>query len=245
MSEPRRAATVLVLRPTADAQDVEVLFVRRNARASFMANAYVFPGGRVDEADAVPSPELASQRCAARELSEEAGLTVRDPAELVYFARWITPSAEPKRFDADFFLWAMPPEQEPRVDAQEVFDLRWITPAAALAEYLDGKLNLPPPTACTLEDVQAEVRLTQGSPLLPALLRRCASRRPRPLMPRLRPDDAGGMQIVLPWDPEFTTVPGEGEPAADLAEGAAPVPGRISRCTLAPPGVWQTRRLQG
>ena len=104
MSEPRRAATVMVLRPTADGRDVEVLFVRRNARASFMANAYVFPGGRVDDADAEGGPELASQRCAARELCEEAGLTVADPGELVYFARWVTPSAEPKRFDADFFL---------------------------------------------------------------------------------------------------------------------------------------------
>lgn len=250
MSELRRAATVLVLRPTADGRDVEVLFVRRNARASFMANAYVFPGGRVDDADAEGGPELASQRCAARELCEEAGLTVADPGELVYFARWVTPSAEPKRFDADFFLWAMPPEQEPRVDAQEVFDLRWYTPAAALAEYVEGGLNLPPPTACTLEDLQAEVAqvlVTAMAPaaLLPALLQRSAARRPLPILPRLCPDEAGGLQIVLPWDPHFATLPGEGEPAPGLAQAAAPVPSRISRCTLAPPGVWRIQRLQG
>src|SRR6185436_17561173 len=99
----------------------------------------------------------ATRRCAARELSEEAGLYVVDLDELCYFARWVTPSAEPKRFDADFFLWALPPDQTPTVDGREVFDLRWLTPAAALAEYESGALNLPPPTACTLEDLRAEI----------------------------------------------------------------------------------------
>src|SRR5262245_55329869 len=131
---PHRAATVLVLRSQAPFE-VEVLFVRRGARASFMANAYVFPGGRVDAADGEGDLTLATRRRAARELYEEAGLRIEDLGELVYFARWVTPAAEPKRFDADFFLWALPPDQTPRVDGSEVFDLRWYTPAAALAEY--------------------------------------------------------------------------------------------------------------
>jgi 8-oxo-dGTP pyrophosphatase MutT (NUDIX family) len=129
MSTPRRAATILVLRESpASIDTVEVLLVRRGHRASFMANAYVFPGGRVDDGDSLPSPELTTQRCAARELQEEAGLRVDNLHELVPFARWITPSAEPKRFDTDFFLWALPVGQEPAVDAQEVFDLRWLSP---------------------------------------------------------------------------------------------------------------------
>jgi 8-oxo-dGTP pyrophosphatase MutT (NUDIX family) len=49
---PRDAATVLVLREGDGAP--EVFFVRRNAGASFMGGAYVFPGGRLDEADADP-----------------------------------------------------------------------------------------------------------------------------------------------------------------------------------------------
>ena len=52
---PLGAATVLVLRAadSTPGADIEVLLVRRSHRASFMANAYVFPGGRVDAADAV------------------------------------------------------------------------------------------------------------------------------------------------------------------------------------------------
>lgn len=49
---PRDAATVLVLREGDDGP--EVFFVRRNVGASFMGGAYVFPGGRLDVADADP-----------------------------------------------------------------------------------------------------------------------------------------------------------------------------------------------
>lgn len=242
MTAPLRAATVLCLRPAA--RDVEVLLVRRGARSSFMANAFVFPGGRVDAEDSAGQIELGTRRCAARELCEEVNLRIADLAELVYFARWVTPSREPKRFDTDFFLWALPPDQTPQVDAQEVFDLRFYTPRAALAEYEAGKLNLPPPTACTLEDLGAEIaQVADASPLLPALLRSCAARRPHTLKPRLRVAQAGDLEIVMPWDPEFPSIDGEGEPVPGRAEGAAAVSERICRCTLTPPGVWRIQRL--
>jgi len=51
----RDAATVVLLRPCAEGP-FEVLLLRRTGRAGFLANALVFPGGRVDAADA--SPEL-------------------------------------------------------------------------------------------------------------------------------------------------------------------------------------------
>jgi 8-oxo-dGTP pyrophosphatase MutT (NUDIX family) len=209
-----------------------------------MANAYVFPGGRVDPADAEGGAELATRRCAVRELEEEASLRVADAGELVYFARWVTPSLEPKRFDADFFLWALPPDQTPEVDAKEVFDLRWYTPAAALAEYEAGQLNLPPPTACTLEDLQAELdQLSPGPSLLARLLQACRARRPHVLLPRLQASPESGIEIVLPWDPDFATLPGEGDAAEEIAAGAARVTRRISRCALVPPGAWRVTRL--
>jgi 8-oxo-dGTP pyrophosphatase MutT (NUDIX family) len=265
MSEPtpgaapiRPAATVLVLRPRPPGAgvvdgdgagaggDVEVLLVRRSHRASFMANAYVFPGGRVDDADrgATGEPPLvALQRAAARELAEEVGLRVGSLAELVRFAHWITPSAEPKRFDTDFFLWAAGADAtaEPvRADGREVFDPLWITPADALARYAEGQLNLPPPTACTLEDLDAELAAArQAQPggaasaaLLPTLLARCAARRPLPALPKLVADADGGLSIVMPWDPEYAELPGEGSPQPALALGGAPVPHRIRRCGL-------------
>lgn len=53
---PRSAATVVLLRERADAgAPFDVLFVKRHARSGFMANAYVFPGGRVDDADSGPA----------------------------------------------------------------------------------------------------------------------------------------------------------------------------------------------
>ena len=252
MTTPRRAATVLVLRQIADSASadsarIEVLLVRRGQRASFMANAYVFPGGRVDEADSQPTAELTTARCAARELHEEAALRVDNLAELVSFARWITPSAEPKRFDTDFFLWALPPGQVPQVDAQEVFDLRWMTAEAAIAAYTHEGFNLPPPTVSTLEDLAAEIaaarqNLPAGASLLAHLLQRCRRRVPVTLLPRVRASQAGGFEIVMPWDREFLSTPGEGEAASCLALGAEPVPGRISRCALDPPGVWHFTR---
>jgi 8-oxo-dGTP pyrophosphatase MutT (NUDIX family) len=48
--EPRPAATVLLLRD--GREGLEVLMVTRNVAADFASGALVFPGGRVDEADA-------------------------------------------------------------------------------------------------------------------------------------------------------------------------------------------------
>ena len=45
----RNAATVMVVR---DAPEFEVLLVQRAGQLAFAANAWVFPGGRVDRADA-------------------------------------------------------------------------------------------------------------------------------------------------------------------------------------------------
>ena len=57
---PRPAATVLLLRDSADDSGVEVLMTRRSATASFAPGAYVFPGGGIDAADS------AAHRIAAR-----------------------------------------------------------------------------------------------------------------------------------------------------------------------------------
>lgn len=80
----RDAATVLLLRDVAGG--LEVFMVRRNTVVDFMAGAHVFPGGKVDAADAAPeliarlrgerhsstAPEL--YVAAIRETFEEAGV---------------------------------------------------------------------------------------------------------------------------------------------------------------------------
>jgi len=67
------AASVLVLRDG----PLEVLMMRRRADASFVPNAWVFPGGAVDEEDRAlgDGSELSTMRiAAARELFEETGV---------------------------------------------------------------------------------------------------------------------------------------------------------------------------
>jgi 8-oxo-dGTP pyrophosphatase MutT (NUDIX family) len=98
-SNPRPAATVVVLRDGANGP--EVFMVRRHESTAFMGGAHVFPGGRVDAADRdaastwcdgmthaveqlpdlAPEDAVAYHIAAARELFEEAGvLLARDPA---------------------------------------------------------------------------------------------------------------------------------------------------------------------
>lgn len=249
--EPKKAATVLLLRA---AERIEVLLVRRSHRASFMANAFVFPGGRVDEQDAAASgPEQASRVAAARELREEVALQCGELSRLVPFAHWITPSMEPKRFDTDFFLLGLRGDEADtiRVDGSEVFDPLWLAPAEALERYLAGSLNLPPPTACTLEDLDAELEAARvacrqrgeepdAGRVLAELLARIPRRRALPLLPKLAmgaaSDGTPEILIVLPWDPGFGELPGDGAPQPAMAEGGARVARRIRRCSLRLPG---------
>ena len=70
---PIPAASVLLLRD----DPLEVLMILRHERSSFVPNAWVFPGGAVDEADAALSDGSivnTMRVAAARELFEEAGI---------------------------------------------------------------------------------------------------------------------------------------------------------------------------
>lgn len=196
-SAARPAATVVVLRDRDGGP--EVLMVRRTRGASFMADSYVFPGGRVDPEDG--SGDDAFARAAARELHEEAALTV-EPAALVRFARWITPSSEPKRFDAWFFVTAHPEGQVAHHDEHETVDSLWATPRALLDRQARGELKLPPPTICNLEDLSAHHTVAES--LAWARARVVAA-----IQPKLVPLGST-LAIVLPWDPEYPSLPGEG-----------------------------------
>jgi 8-oxo-dGTP pyrophosphatase MutT (NUDIX family) len=50
----RAAATVVLLREAGPARSIEALLLRRPSRSRFAADAWVFPGGAVDDADADP-----------------------------------------------------------------------------------------------------------------------------------------------------------------------------------------------
>lgn len=53
-SAPRHAATVVLLRDRPREGGVELFMVQRQGQSGFMANAYVYPGGKLDEADSQP-----------------------------------------------------------------------------------------------------------------------------------------------------------------------------------------------
>lgn len=82
----------------------------------------------------------------------EAGLVLR--ADLLRpWANWITPEAEPRRYDTRFFLAAMPPGQRADARTTEAAEAYWSTPARALAEWERGRCALLPPTWVSLTEI--------------------------------------------------------------------------------------------
>jgi 8-oxo-dGTP pyrophosphatase MutT (NUDIX family) len=74
-----------------------------------------------------------------------------DARELVYYSNWITPLAEPLRFDTHFFIASPPEGQIAEADAVEVHDGVWLEPRAALDEAAHDRLQLMFPTRKHLE----------------------------------------------------------------------------------------------
>ncbi len=240
---PRPAATVAVLRD--GPSGLETFLIKRSGASPFMPHAHVFPGGRVDLADASApvvggdaerarmglEDALAYQVAAVRETFEETGILLadgepdpearaslqrrdaswRDVAEargwvlradtLVYWAHWITPEAESRRYDTRFFVAGVPADTVGRHDDYETVDSDWYAPAAALEAAMRGEIFLAPPTWRTLE----ELRPLQD---VATALSVGAQRHVFPVEPRLG-TDGGRLAILLPGD-----VDNPGEPCA-------------------------------
>ena len=125
-------------------------------RETFEESGVLLAGPSADEVLAdVSTDDWEAERAAleAREqsLSEllaRRGLVLR--ADLLRpFAHWITPEAEPKRFDTRFFLAALPEGQVCRDVGGEADQRVWVRPADALAQ----ELVMMPPTSQSLQDV--------------------------------------------------------------------------------------------
>jgi 8-oxo-dGTP pyrophosphatase MutT (NUDIX family) len=243
---PRDAASVILARQRAATGQAELLLLRRHSRSGFMASAFVFPGGVAEPGDRDP------RETAARELFEEAGVllvdgevsgaerrawrgSLRDGAPLTQlleragarlasealhpFAHWITPSIETRRFSARFFAAELPAGQAPTVDDRETVDLVWVTPEEALARA--GELRLPPPQVRTMYDL---LEAAARGPRAVLALADERARHPHPVVPRAltTPSQPGGIVLLLPWDPEYGSAPGDGieiPPEHPLARG--------------------------
>ena len=184
MTEPRQAASILVLRDSPDGP--EVLLVQRNPEQRFMGGAWVFPGGAVHDEDADHAA------AAVRELREEAGIALEEDAEVVPWSRWITPEEVKIRFDTWFFVAAAPPGAEATADGSECVDSRWLRPAAALEAFGRDELMLVFPTIKHLE------ALAQAESVADAL-EKARTREVVPVQPRVvvRGSEA---EIVLPGE---------------------------------------------
>lgn len=69
---------------------------------------------------------------------------------LVRYAHWITPAAEPRRFDTQFFIAVAPAGQSAVPDGHETLDCFWFTPDAALREADAGRVLIVFPTRLNL-----------------------------------------------------------------------------------------------
>lgn len=198
--------------------------VKRHDKVAFMAGAYVFPGGRVDDADRVapldPAPlkgrpttedqpsrfpdldpleDAAYRRAAVRELREEANVRI-DPGDLEPFAHWVTPEIEGRRYDTRFYLARMPDHQEARHDDSETTAFAWLPPKDAIDKCLAGEVLLPPPTWTTLKQLAAFATVDEVF----------AWARAKPIV-RVMPGfhkDATVTMLTLPGDPLFPTIAG-------------------------------------
>lgn len=249
---PRPAATVVLLRDGPDG--LEAYLQLRPMGMGFAGGLWVFPGGRVDEADRDPGidqrwagPPLAAWAerlglpvadarghvvAACRETLEEAGLLLATPApgaeavaegrrelldgsgglagllarlgvrldtgRLRYWAWWVTPEEEPRRYDTRFFLAEAAAGAAVTAHLAEAERERWLPPGEAAAD-----LGLPmlPPTRYTLRDLAAHTSVDEA-------LAAAAGRRVERILPVL-----DGAELVMPWRERYPVpvpLPGPG-----------------------------------
>ena len=121
--------------------------------------------------------------------------------DIHYVSHWITPIGERRRFDTRFFVARAPQAQEPLHDEHETIASLWVRPADALARQRRGDLAMIAPTMKNLE------LLVPHATADDALAATASLGRPPAIQPKLRLDDDGRVEVVLPSDPDFADLP--------------------------------------
>ena len=110
--------------------------------------------------------------------------------DLLPWSRWVTPrmpSVSSKRFDARFFVAAVPSGQTARHDNVEATASAWLTPRAALQQYWDRQIELAPPQIMSLAHLARHASV--------ASVLDEARRRPPPLI-EPEPFEQDGMRVL-------------------------------------------------
>jgi 8-oxo-dGTP pyrophosphatase MutT (NUDIX family) len=239
---PRPAATVALLRD--GPAGLQAYLQLRPLSMGFAGGLWVFPGGRVDDADrdpavdaawAGPPPAAWAERlglpvddarghlvAACRETLEEAGLLLAEPApaadqladarrellagsrgfvelladlgvrldtgRLRYWAWWVTPELERRRYDTRFFLAGLQGDGAVTAHRAEADRERWLAPAAAAG---DQGLEMLPPTRYTLRDLA-------GFGSVADALAAADGRPVERILPVL-----DGAELVMPWQERY------------------------------------------
>ena len=147
------AASTIVVRQTHDG--LETLLLKRSDELKHMPGLWVFPGGKVEESDEGDDDLQQARSGAARELQEDAGLSL--PAEsLLTFSHWLTPVAVKRRFATWFFIAEVGSKEPVTVDGSEIVAHEWWRPRDAIRAHHVGQLLITPPTLVSLHDLQVE-----------------------------------------------------------------------------------------
>jgi 8-oxo-dGTP pyrophosphatase MutT (NUDIX family) len=168
VSEPRLAATVMLLRDTSVGPEVYVQ--RRVASMAFAPSRVVFPGGGVDPSDhhldpATPGlaalaeamgvdPAAAAPWAAAavREVEEECGVRL-EVTDLRGRGHWVTPAFEPRRYDTWILAAGLPAGQQARGTTSESDHSRWARPGELLDLFAAREVRMLPPQVWALESL--------------------------------------------------------------------------------------------
>mgnify|MGYP001261093205 FL=1 len=147
------AASAIVVRRSHDG--LETLLLKRSDELKHMPGLWVFPGGKVEVSDE-GDDDLEQARCgAARELQEEAGLSL--PVEtLQTFSHWLTPVVVKRRFATWFFIAEVGSDEPVTVDGSEIVAHDWWRPGDAILAHHEGQLPITPPTLVSLHELQVE-----------------------------------------------------------------------------------------
>jgi len=165
-------------------------------------------------------PEVSKDAGMFGPLLADHGLRV-DPARLLLWSHWITPSLVPRRFDTRFFLSVMPPGQAVRCDSAEATELRWLDLRAG-SGLPDESFVQAPPTRFSLGDLALWLRKL-GT--LEQLMK--TARDVPPMIPKMLKID-GRLTVLLPWDPDYAAAAGDGvAPGTPIPANYLQFPSRI------------------
>lgn len=204
--EPRPASTVVLLRD--GDEGIETFLLQRSMTMRFAPGVVVFPGGRMDDADAG-----SFVACGVRETREETTVSLAEDA-LVPWSRWITPEVEDRRYDVHFFCAALPKDAKAVNVTSEADVAMWLPLTEIMKRFYDDRIAMLQPTISTIRELVVfdDVASALASP-----------REITPLLPRgfLAEDGKSVTWAIVNADTDEIIRPMHGEPKGWETEGTA------------------------